>query len=250
MRRLALVLAACGSSPPPPVRNEAKPSPPTLETQIGAAHIVLYDRPTITGLDSAFAPRALPSTSAFVVDLQKDDSGWSGTIGRVPLAGCCMAPLPVDAPKLENGTWKIVSRGEGPVEGSFWGCGDGVRELVLVPRGDGDYDVTCGPEKAVVGVTSSVADRLKRWEHDQLDHMFATVPRMKKVKDAWTFDGQPLVRCVAMARKCDLADIVAACELGESHIVKIRDNKAEVWSGNTAYDGAAQCVKGVLPGVD
>jgi len=182
----------------------------------------------------------------FVVDVSREGNDWSGTVGRVPLAGCCMEPVKIGEPHEEvDGSWTVRAR-----EGTLWGCGDDVTVLVLKPRSDGHYTAECGTHRETLAIAKPVSERLADWQKERVDKLFARVAAIKRDGTAWSYDGKPLVRCVTLAHKCNLAQLVASCELDDQHILRVRDGVTSVIAGSTPYEGAAQCVKGVLPGID
>jgi hypothetical protein len=247
VRRLPiLVLLACSSPPSASAPQVSTPHHDPLGAGIARGRITLHDGATVARLGEGFDPRALDGVEGFIVELEQR-GGWSGVVGRVPLAGCCLEPVDTAAPERAGQSWRIRAR-----DGwSFSGCEGQPGELILRLRPDGKYDAACGSETVVLTVGASLGSRFARWQRERADAILAAAsdPRLAGGAGRWTFEGRPVGRCSVLALGCDPQRLVAACELDTTRVLRVQASGVTVAAGASPLAGAEQCVDGPLPGL-
>lgn len=257
MRQLPflLLLLACSrpagpaSTPtaaPQPSSSLSAPQPDPMEAGIAGGRIALHDRETLARFGATFDPRDLDGVEGFIVELEQRE-GWSGVVGRVPLAGCCLEPVDTEPPERVSQGWRIRAR-----DGwAFHECEGRPTELILHRRPDGNYEAECGTDRPVLTAGAPLGAHVERWQRERADQILAaaTDSRLARSAGRWTFESRPVGRCAVLTLGCDPQRLVASCELDATRVLRVHADAVSVATGDSAYAGAEQCVDGTLPGL-
>jgi hypothetical protein len=249
-----LVLLACSSRAPgpapavaPPASAQAPaPRPDPVEAGVAAGRIALHDSETIARFGANFDPRVLDDVEGFIVELEQRE-GWSGVVGRVPLAGCCLEPVDIEAPERVGQDWRIRAR-----EGwSFHECKGRPTELLLRLRPDGRYEAECGSETLVLTPGVPLGAHVEKWQRERADALLAAASdsRLSGRAGHWTFESRPVGACAVLALGCDPQRLVASCALDATRVLRVQADRVSVAAGDSPFAGAEQCVDGPLPGL-